>query len=165
MKVRKTSVLLSVELSYRRRELELVQTKRMQVWLKLLTTDYGCPKKHFSIEIQNFWTWVENWADRFWGIWGIFDQTTISTHFGTVSPLFMFSIIQPLFLQKNKSLYSHPRYLFEIEILIWAAKNQGFSLVCPLSMLPTMITQELALPLGYYLAEWAISLAFSSSQK
>ena len=27
-----------------------------------------------------------NWADKFWGIWGIFGQT-ISTHFGTVSPL------------------------------------------------------------------------------
>ena len=40
----------------------------------------------------------------FWGIWGIFDRT-ISTHFGTVSSLSMFSIIQPLFLQKTKPLY------------------------------------------------------------
>ena len=39
-----------------------------------------------------------NWAENFGGIWGIFDQT-ISTHFGTVSHLSMFSIIQPLFLQ------------------------------------------------------------------
>ena len=43
--------------------------------------------KPFFIEIQNFWVW----ADKFWGIWGIF-----SIHFGTVSTL---SIIQPLFLQ------------------------------------------------------------------
>ena len=49
-----------------------------------------------------------NWADKFWGIWGIFGQT-ISTHFGTVSPLFMFSIIQPLFLQKTKPLNPHPK--------------------------------------------------------
>ena len=52
-----------------------------------------------------------NWADKFWGIWGIFGQT-ISTHFGTVSPLSMFSIIQPLFLQKTNlgiraTLYPH----------------------------------------------------------
>jgi hypothetical protein len=63
-----------------------------------------------------------NWADKFWGIWGIFGQT-ISTHLGTVRPLSMFSIIQPLFLQKTKPLYPHPKYLFGIGILIWAAKN------------------------------------------
>ena len=39
------------------------------------------------------------WPDKFWGIWGIFEQF-IGTHFGTVSPLSMFSINQPLFLQK-----------------------------------------------------------------
>ena len=48
--------------------------------------------------------------------------------FGTVSPLSMFFIIQSLFLQKTKSLYPHPKYLFAIWIWIWAAKNQGFSL-------------------------------------
>ena len=42
---------------------------------------------------------------------GIFGQT-ISSHFGTVSSLSMFSIIQPLLLQKTKSLYPHPKYLF-----------------------------------------------------
>jgi hypothetical protein len=50
----------------------------------------------FFIDVQNF----RVWADKFWGIWDIFGQT-ISTHFGTVSPLSMFSIIQPLFLKKN----------------------------------------------------------------
>ena len=60
----------------------------------------------FFIEIPNLWAWADNfWADTFWGIWGIFGQF-ISTHFGTVSPLSMFSIIQPLFLQK-KSFYIH----------------------------------------------------------
>ena len=49
----------------------------------------------------------------------------ISTHFGTVSPLSMFSYNQPLFLQKNKPLYPHSRYFFAIGIWIWisAAKN------------------------------------------
>ena len=52
--------------------------------------------KPFFIEIQNFWAW----ADKFWGIGGIFD------HFGTVNPLSMFSIIPPLFLQKNQAFIS-----------------------------------------------------------
>ena len=39
----------------------------------------------------------------------------------------MFSIIQPLFLQKTEPLYPHPKYLFGILILIWAAKDLGFS--------------------------------------
>ena len=53
---------------------------------------------------------------------GIFGQT-FSTYFGTVSPLSMFSIIQPIFLQKTTPLYPHPKYLFGIGIWIWAAKN------------------------------------------
>ena len=39
-------------------------------------------------------------------------QQTISTHFETVSPLSMFSIIQPLIAQKTKPLNPHPKYLF-----------------------------------------------------
>ena len=46
--------------------------------------DYERPMKPFFIEIYNFWAWADNWAIRFCGIWGIFDQT-ISTHFGTVN--------------------------------------------------------------------------------
>ena len=34
----------------------------------------------------------------------------------TVSPFFIFSIIQPLFLQKTKPLYPHPKYSFGIGI-------------------------------------------------
>ena len=52
---------------------------------------------------------------NFWGIWDILGRT-ISTHFGTVSPLFMLSINQPLFLQKTKLLYSYTKYLFGIGI-------------------------------------------------
>jgi hypothetical protein len=40
----------------------------------------------------------------------------IHTHFGTVSPLSMFSINHPLFLQKTRPLYPHPKYLFGIGI-------------------------------------------------
>ena len=48
------------------------------------------------------------------GIFGRF----ISTHFGTVSHLAMFSFDQPFFLLKTKPLYSNPKYLFEIGIWI-----------------------------------------------
>ena len=66
--------------------------------------------KPFSLKSQTFGLGQTTWADKFWGIWGIFGQT-ISTHFGTVSPLSMFSINQPLFLQKTKPLNPNPKYL------------------------------------------------------
>ena len=51
----------------------------------------------FFIEIPNFWGLGRQFGQiSFWSIWGIFGRF-ISTHFGTVSPLYMFSIIQPLF--------------------------------------------------------------------
>jgi hypothetical protein len=64
----------------------------------------------FSSKTQTFGLGQTNWADKFWGIWGIFGQF-ISNHFGTVSPLTMFSINQPLFLQttRTKPLYAHPK--------------------------------------------------------
>ena len=57
------------------------------------------------------------WADKFWGIWGIFGQF-ICIHFDTLSPLSMFSINQPLFLQKELSLYVYiqiPNIYLELE--------------------------------------------------
>ena len=61
------------------------------------TTD---TQKEFFRKPQTFGLVQTNWAENFWGIWDIFDQT-ISTHFDTVSPLSMFSLIQALFLQKH----------------------------------------------------------------
>ena len=57
----------------------------------------------FFIEIQT------NWA------FGVF-LANLSAPILVVSPLSMFSIIQPLFLQKAKPLYPHPKYLFWIGI-------------------------------------------------
>jgi len=71
--------------------------------------------KPFSLKSRTFGRGQTNWADKFWGIWGIFGRN-MSTNFGTVSPLSMLSIIQPLFLQKTKPLYPHPKYLFGIGI-------------------------------------------------
>ena len=65
-------------------------------------TDYERPMKpFFSSKYQNFGLGQTIWADKFWGIWGTFGPF-ISNHFGTVSPLSMFPINQPLFLQKTK---------------------------------------------------------------
>ena len=61
----------------------------------------------FPSKFQTFGLGQTIWADKFWSIWGIFGWL-ISTHFGTVSPLSMFSINQPLFLQKTKPLYPNP---------------------------------------------------------
>jgi hypothetical protein len=50
----------------------------------------------------------------------------MSTHCGTVSPLSMFFIIQPLFLQKKpKPLYPHPKYLFGPQ------RIRDLAFVCP----------------------------------
>jgi hypothetical protein len=76
-------------------------------------TDAQCSL--FSSKYQTFGLWQTIWSDKFWGIWGIFVRF-ISTHFGTVSPMCIISNNQPLFLQKTKPLYSHPKYLFGIGI-------------------------------------------------
>ena len=81
-------------------------------------TDYEHPESFFS-KISNFWAWADILGWNFLRHLGYF--RTISTHFGTLCSLSMFSIIQPLFLQKTKPLYPHPKYLFGIGI--WASKN------------------------------------------
>ena len=69
-----------------------------------------------------------NRAGQFWSIWSIFGQD-YQYHFGTVSPLSMFSIIQPLLLQKDQ----HPKYSFGIGVWIWNSKISD-TLVCPWSV-------------------------------
>ena len=78
------------------------------------------------------WTFRESFFQRSWTfglgqtsrakIWGIVGQT-ISTHFGTMSSLSMFSIGQPLFLNKNKPWYALPKFSFGKGIWIWATKR------------------------------------------
>ena len=80
--------------------------------------------KPFFIDIPNFWAWPGQtiWADKFWGIWGTLGQF-ISTPFGTVSPCFLFSTI----ISTKSQAFISKSYSFGIGILIWAAKNKGFS--------------------------------------
>ena len=86
----------------------------------------------FSSKSQNFWAW----ADTFWGICGIFDQF-ISTHFGTVSPLSIISINQPLFLQKLSFNIQIPNiYLglgleFEFEFEFGPQRIRDLAIMCP----------------------------------
>ena len=61
----------------------------------------------FSLKSRTFELGQTNWVDKFWRIGGIF-----GTHFDTVSPLSIFSIIQPLFLQK---IYIHLGLGFNFE--------------------------------------------------
>ena len=81
---------------------------------------------NFLIEIQKF----RAWADKFWGIWGIFGQF-ISTHFGTVTPLSMFSINQPLFLQKTKPLYPNLKYYLGLGFEFVPQRIRNLAFVCP----------------------------------
>ena len=73
---------------------------------KVKITDYR-RSMNFSSKSQTFGLGQKIWADKFRGIFSIFGQL-ISPHFGTVSPLSMFSINQSLFLQKL-SLYNYPK--------------------------------------------------------
>ena len=82
--------------------------------------------KPFFIEIQNFWAW----ADKFWSNCGIFGHF-ISSHFGTVSPLSMFSIIQPLFLQRTKPLYPNPKYFLGLGFEFGPQMIRDLAIVCP----------------------------------
>ena len=52
-----------------------------------------------------------------------------STHFGTVSPFSMFSIIQPLFPQKTKPLYPNIYLGLEFEFLLQRIRDLAFA--CP----------------------------------
>ena len=71
----------------------------------------------FSLKSRSSGFGQTKWANKFWGIWGIFGWT-ISTHFSAVSPLSMFSIIQPLFLKKTKPLYPNS-VIFTSQICIY----------------------------------------------
>ena len=77
------------------------------------TTDTQCSL--FSLKSRTFELGQKNLAEKFWCIMDIFGRT-ISTNFGTVSPLSLFPNIQPLFLQKNPLYHPHTKYLFGIGI-------------------------------------------------
>jgi hypothetical protein len=83
----------------------------------------------FSSKSQTFGLGQIIWADKFWGILGIFGQF-ISTHFGTVGPLSMFSINQPLFLQKTKLYIQIPNIYLELGFEFWLQRIRDLAIVC-----------------------------------
>ena len=97
--------------------LKMLGTKR----LELLKHFQFHTSQHGLILIPNF----RAWADTFWGIWGIFGQL-ISTHFGTVSPLSMFFINQPLFLKKKSQIF-----IWNLGFEFGPQRFRGLAIVCP----------------------------------
>jgi hypothetical protein len=83
----------------------------------------------FSLKPGTYALGQTNWADKFWGIWGIFGRT-ISTHFGTVSLMSMFSIIQPVFLQKTMHLFPNPKYLFKLGFEFEPQRIRDLAFLC-----------------------------------
>ena len=99
----------------------------MLFWLQgcRLARTTNTQRELFS-KIPNFWAWADKLGRKFLGHLGIFGRF-ISNHFGTVSSLSMFSINQPLSLQKTKPLYPNPKKIFGSGSWIWARKNYEFS--------------------------------------
>ena len=73
--------------------------------------DYKHPDRALFSKIPNFWAWADKLGRKFWGIWSIYGRF-ISTHFGTVGSMSMFSMNQILFLQKTKPIYPNPKNVF-----------------------------------------------------
>ena len=86
----------------------------------------------FPLKSRTFGLGQTYWADKFWGIWGIFGQT-ISTHFGKVSPCV------PLFshyFYKKLSVYnlnSLSKYLFGFgfEFEFEPQRIRDLAFICP----------------------------------
>ena len=96
-------------------------------YLTYLSKFYGLrtPRESF---FQKSWTLLlgldKHFGLKFFETFGVFlAGLHISTHFGTVSSLPVFFIIQPLLLQKTKPLHPASNYLFGSWIWIWAPKN------------------------------------------
>ena len=85
----------------------------------------------FSLKSRTFGSGSTIWVDKFWGIWGIFSQT-ISTHFCTVSPLSMLSIVH--YFYKKLSLYIHTPNIYlglELELEFGLQMIKDLAFVCP----------------------------------
>mgnify|MGYP007023058757 CR=1 FL=1 len=97
---RKFSAFFNYSISTNHNRFEFLAGPLFYDWLKSRTTN--APWSLFSLKSRNFGLWQTNWTEKSWSIWGIFGQT-FNTRFGTMSSLSMFSVIQPLFLQKHFS--------------------------------------------------------------
>ena len=84
----------------------------------------------FSLKSQTFGLGQFGQID--FGAFGVFLNRFISIHFGTVSPLSMFSINQPLFQQQKKSLYIPiPNIHLEMGFEFGPQRIRDLAIVCP----------------------------------
>ena len=91
-------------------------------WKKSPTTDNQL--SFFSLKSQTFGLGQTSWADKFWGILGIFGRT-ISTHFGTV----FHYVFNHYFYKKLQNTYLELGFEFEFEFGLQRIWNLAF--VCP----------------------------------
>ena len=93
-------------------------------------TDHGRPMKPF----QNFWAKADNWADKFWGIWGIFGQV-ISTDLLQWVPCPYFLLFNHYFYKKL-SLYIHISNMYlGLGFEFGPQRIRDLAFVCPLSVI------------------------------
>ena len=82
----------------------------------VIATNYGRPMK-FSLKSRTFvfLALADELGRYILGHMGYFRLNyQHPLYFGTVNPLFMFTLIQPIFLQKTKPLLPHSKYLYGI---------------------------------------------------
>ena len=82
----------------------------------------------FSSKFQTFGLGLTIWADKVWGIWGIFQKLYQHPFWYCESLVHVFHQ-STIISTKTKPLYPNPKYLFGIGIWIWiwAEKNEEFS--------------------------------------
>ena len=97
-------------------------------WMEPRSTD--AQWSLFSSKYQFFGLGQTIWADKCWGIWGTFGLF-ISNHFGTVSPLSMFCINQPLFLQKLSLYIQIPNIHLGLGFEFGLQRIGDLAIVCP----------------------------------
>ena len=83
----------------------------------------------FHKKSQTFVPGQTIWENKFWGICGIFEQY-ISTHFGTVSPLSMLFINQPLFFHKLSLYIQIPNIYLECGFEFELQRIRDLAIVC-----------------------------------
>ena len=88
-----------------------VQIKRLK--------DYGRPMKPFSLKSRIFGLGQTNWANKLWGIWGIFGNQHPFWYSEFLVHVFHYSII--ISTKNTKPLYPHPKY--GIGIWNWVPKS------------------------------------------
>ena len=79
-----------------------------EFFLSTSITDFGRPMKPFSLKSRIFGLGQTNWANKLWGIWGIFGNQHPFWYSEFLVHVFHYSII--ISTKNTKPLYPHPKY-------------------------------------------------------